>query len=153
MKYKIMIILLIGFLLASCAKNLQQTPQSCIEEFFENVKKLNEKSPITIDQATKILKTLFSTEKAFGAFTTTFRNIEIEEYIIGSTEASGSSAEISVVLKTKGLIGLAKEEQRTIVFDMEKKDGKWYIRDIEGILEKFEKKPTTEKPENEEAEK
>ena len=55
---------------------------------------------------------------------------------------SGSGAKVVVSMKTKGLIGLAKEEDREITFNLENKNGKWFIKDIAGILEKFEKKPT-----------
>ena len=89
MKYKILITLLILSFLIGCGSNLQQTPNSTIEAFLENIQKLNEKSPTTIGQAKKLLRTLFATEKAYEAFTTTFRNIKIESYSIGEPMVSG----------------------------------------------------------------
>jgi hypothetical protein len=136
-------------LLAGCGGNVHQTPEATVEAFFTNVAKLNETSPTAIDQAQKVLKTLFSTEKAYEAFTTTFRNIEVEEFTIGAISADETGARVPVTLRTKGLIGIGKEETKVITFRFEKKDGKWCIKDIAGILEKYEKKPETEKAEEE----
>jgi hypothetical protein len=44
---------------------------------------------------------------------------------------------------------MGKEETEEITFALEKKDGKWLIKDIAGILEKLERKPEPEKPEEE----
>jgi len=140
-KYKLIIFFIIVLLLFGCAKNFQKTPQSTIETFIQNVKKLNEISPTTIKQAKKILKTLFSTEKAYEAFTTTFRNIEIEEYKIGEAKIEDATTAVPVKMKTKGLIGIVKEEEKEYTFNLEKKDSKWFIKDIAGILEHFEKQP------------
>ncbi len=140
---------IIILLITGCGGNVQQTPESTVEAFFTNVAKLNETSPTTIDQAQKVLKTLFLSEKAYEAFTTTFRNIEVEEISFGAISADEVSAQVPVTMRTKGLIGIGKEETKEIAFTLEKKDGKWHIKDIAGILEKFEKKPEAEKPEEE----
>jgi len=134
MKYKFMILLLVLFLFSNCAKNIQNSPRSTIEAFIKNVEKLNEKSPTTIQQAEKILKKLFSTEKAYEAFTTTFRNIKIEEYTTEEAEMENSNATVLVKMKTKGLIG-TKEEIKQYNFNLEKKNAKWFIKDIAGILQ------------------
>lgn len=144
MKYKLIIFFVTTLLFLGCAKNLQKTPQSTIEAFIQNVKKLNETSPITIKQAKDILKALFTTEKAYEAFTTTFRNIEFEEYTLGEANIGTSTATVSVKIRTKGLIGLTKKEEKEYTFTLEKRDAKWYIKDIAGILERFEKKPMNE---------
>ena len=142
MKYKFLVFFVVLLLFFSCGKNLQRTPQSTIEAFMQNVGKLNETSPITIRQAENVLKRLFYTERAYEAFTTTFRNIEIEKYTIGEAEIVDFNAKVPVKMITKGLIGLAKQEEKEFTFNLEKKDAKWYIKDIAGILEKFEKKET-----------
>jgi hypothetical protein len=90
---------------------------------------------------------LFSSEKAYEAFTTTFRNIEIDEFSIGAVSSDNMSARVPVTMKSKGLIGMGKEEAKEVTFSLEKKSGNWYIKDIAGVLEKYEKKP--EIPENE----
>jgi len=149
MKYKCLVFFLLLVFIAGCGKNLQQTPQSTIKAFIQNVAKLNETSPITIKQAKAILKTLFSTEKAYEAFSTTFRNIEIEDYKIGKAETKNSSALVPVMMKTKGLITTGKEEEKEYTFNLEKENGKWYIEDIAGILQQFEKKPVQEQKEEE----
>ncbi len=149
MKNAMLIFSMVFLLFFGCGKNLQETPQSTIDAFIENVAKLNETSPITIDQAKKVLKTLFSTEKAYEAFSTTFKNIEIEEYTFGEAKIEDFSAKIPVKMKTKGLIGLSKEEERELIFSLEKKDAKWFISDIAGILAMFEKKPVEEEKEEE----
>ena len=144
MRFKFIVFIIIVLLFFGCAKNLQKTPQSTIDAFLQNIGKLNEISPIALKQAKKVLKTLFSTEKAYEAFTTTFRNIEIENYTIGEGKRDVSYAEVPVRMKTKGLIGLEKEEEKEIIFSLEKKDSKWYIKDIAGILEKFKERPSEE---------
>lgn len=140
-KYKTLVIILVLLLFVSCAKDIQKTPQSVVYSFIENVKKLNAPSPTTINQAKKILSKLFSTEKAYEAFTTTFRNIEIKEYKIGKVSIEGTTASLPVKMTTKGLIGLSKEEVKVYTFSLLNKNGSWYISDIAGILEHFEKKP------------
>lgn len=140
MKYKFLLFFVVLLLFFSCGKNLQRTPQSTIEAFMQNVWKLNEKSPTTIEQAKKLLKTIFSTERAYESFTTTFRNFEVKDYTIGEPEIGDFFAKVLVKMETKGLIG-TKEEEREYIFSLEKKDAKWYIKDIAGILEKFEEKP------------
>lgn len=136
-------------LLAGCGGGVQQTPESTIEAFFTNVANLNETSPTTIDRAQKVLKTLFVNEKAYEAFTTTFRNIDVEEFSIGAASEDATGTRVPVTLKTKGLIGIGKEETKEITFTLEQRNGKWLIKDIAGILEKLEKKPEPEKPEEE----
>jgi hypothetical protein len=142
MIHKFFVILLVLTFLFGCGKNLQQTPDSTIEAFLENIGKLNETSPTTIGQAKKLLRSLFSTEKAYEAFTTTFRNISIEKYSISEPMISGSDAKVVVSMETKGLIGITQEEEREVTFNLVQENGKWLIKDIAGILEKFEKKPT-----------
>ncbi len=143
---------IMALLLAGCGGNVQQKPETAIEAFFTNITKLNETSPTAIEQAQKVLKTLFVTDKAYEAFTTTFRNIEFEGFTIGAVSEDGADARVPVSLETKGLIGMGKEETKEIIFTLEKKDGKWYIKDIAGILEKFEKKPDSEESKEEEQE-
>ncbi|MCK4232904.1 hypothetical protein KAU34_00430 [candidate division WOR-3 bacterium] len=138
MKHKFLIFSVVLLLFLSCGKNLQQTPRSTIEAFIENVVRLNEKSPTTIEQAKKLLRSLFSTEKAYESFTTTFRNFEIKSYSIGEPEIGDSFANVLVKMETKGLIG-TKEEEKEYTFSLEKKNVKWYIKDIAGVLKKFEK--------------
>lgn len=140
---------IIVLLLAGCGGGVQQTPESTVEAFFTNVAKLNETSPTAIDQAQKVLKTLFFTEKAYEAFTTTFRNIEVAEFTIGAVSEDAAGTKVPVTMRTKGLIGIGKEETKEITFTLEKKDAKWVIKDIAGILEKFEKKSEPEKVEEE----
>ncbi len=147
MKYAYIALFLVLVFIVGCGKNLQQTPESTIEAFIKNVSKLNETSPISIKQAKTVLKKLFTTEKAYEGFTTTFRNIEIEEHKIGELESEDSYAKMQVVMKTKGLITTGKEEEKEYSFKLEKKNGKWYIKDIAGILQEFEKKPALEKTE------
>ena len=146
-RYKTLIIIFVLLLFLGCAKGIQKTPQSAVYSFIENVKKLNAPSPTTINHAKKVLSKLFTTEKAYEAFTTTFRNIEIEEYKIGKVNIEGTTASLPVKMKTKGLIGLSKEEVKVFTFSLVNKNGSWCISDIAGILEHFEKKPVKKEKE------
>lgn len=143
---------IIVLLLAGCGGGVQQKPETTIEAFFTNVSNLNETSPTAIEQAEKVLKTLFLTEKAYEAFTTTFRNIEFEGFTIGTVAEDDGDARVQVSLETRGLIGMSQEGTKEISFALEKKNGKWYIKDIAGILENFEKKPEADESKEKEQE-
>jgi hypothetical protein len=152
MKKSLLLFSFITFILIGCSGGIQDTPQSTIESFVTNVKKLNATSPTTRKEAEKVLKKLFATEKAYGAFTSTFRNIEIENYTFGEENVQDSLAKVVVNMETKGLLGLSKEGKKEIVFFLARKDGKWKIKDIAGILESMKKRPVREEEEKEKEE-